>query len=100
MCAGLWSSRRDTGVERRQVRFDGIIKYHYIPAYSTIYGRHPNTFHFAADGSMVKAKSDDFALMRSGFFRAQYRVTMFDWVSVNVKRELMSAHCPDQIDQI
>ena len=60
-CAGIWSGRPATGAERRRVRFDGIVRYHYIPAYSTIFGRHPNTFNFAADGTMIVVKNDDCA---------------------------------------
>ena len=30
----------------------------FVPAYSTIYGEPPNRFHFAADGSRVRAHSD------------------------------------------
>ena len=52
--AGKWA-------DRRRVRFDGVIRYHYVPAYSTLFGRHPNTFHFSPDGLMIDARSDDSA---------------------------------------
>ena len=55
VCAGLWSGRK-------KVNFDGVVKYHYVPAYSTYYGAHPNTFHFGPDGTMIKIKTDDCAL--------------------------------------
>ena len=49
----------ETGKTRRKVTFCDVVKRHYVPAYSVIYGRHPSTFHLGATGIMIDIKNDD-----------------------------------------
>ena len=78
VCAGSWSERP----RRRKVRFQEVVQYYDIPAYSTIFGKHPKSFHFTDNGSMIDA-------CRS----SQSQVTWDSRELANVKGELMSVHC-------